>query len=128
MLMAPKRTLQNCECGIMTLERHNKLFKAGGKEKKKKRKGKQNKTKQKICSNGIFEVCACPYQEVASHGFLSTFIYNAVASSENTNKTRHNSGTSEEGTFDPRRGPGVPQMYNYLSWAALLIHTVPLMQ
>lgn len=126
--MAPKRTLQNCECGIMTLERHNKLFKAGGKEKKKKRKGKQNKTKQKICSNGIFEVCACPYQEVASHGFLSTFIYNAVASSENTNKTRHNSGTSEEGTFDPRRGPGVPQMYNYLSWAALLIHTVPLMQ
>lgn len=55
MLMAPKRTLQNCECGIMTLERHNKLFKAGGKEKKKKRKGKQNNNNKKSAATGYLK-------------------------------------------------------------------------
>lgn len=31
-------------------------------------------------------------------------------------------------TFDLSCGLGIPQIYNYLSQAALLIHTVPLMQ
>lgn len=42
---------------------------------------------------------AFSYQELALQRFLNTFIYNTVASSKNTNKTSHNSRTSEEGNL-----------------------------
>lgn len=108
----PKRTLQNCECKIMTLERHNKLFKA------------------EICGDCIFEVYVFLFQELGLQRFLNTFIYNAMASSKKTNKTSYNSETSEgeKKTFDLSCGLGIPQIYNYPSQTVLLIHTVPLMQ